>query len=262
MPATAAARRVAATPARRATAARPALKARPRQAPARRAPARSTRSTGTRRPASRSRAAKGGRRRSNTPVTGFVPVVVGRTAGAVGGIADSGFVLRMTRGRLWIGVLGALLVGIVALNVWALSLNASSSKTAGQTDGLKRANSALQAQIAGDLSNEQVQAAATNLGLIIPEPGSIRYVATGGNAAAIAARRLADGEFTLGTAAPSPAAPAVPVAVPETPVTPETAVAPDPAADPAATAPATTPVTPATTPVAPPAATGGGVVAP
>ena len=125
----------------------------------------------------------------------------------MGGIADSGFVMRMTRGRLWIGLLGLLLVGIVGLNVWALSLNASSSKVARQTDGLKRANSALQAQIAGQLSNEQVQAAATKLGLIVPEPGSIRYLGTGGDDAAVAARRLANGDFTLGSVASAAADP-------------------------------------------------------
>ncbi len=249
MPATAAARRVAASPARRATAGRTALKARPRQAPSRRAPAKSS---AARRPAAGAKAAPQRRRgRSNTPVTGFVPVVVGRTAGAVGGIADSSFVMRMTRGRLWIGVLGVLLVGIVGLNVWALSLNAASSKVARQTDGLKRANSALQAQIAGELSNEQVQAAATKLGLIVPEPGSIRYLDAGGNAAAIAARRLADGAFTLGAVAP-PAVPAVPAAVPAEPIVTEPEAAPI-SPDPAAT------VAP---PVSAPTATAGGVVSP
>jgi hypothetical protein len=261
MPATAAARRVAASPARRATAARPALKARPRPATTSR-PATRTRSGGTRRAPARSKSASPRRRgRSNTPVTGFVPVVVGRTAGAVGGIADSGFVMRMTRGRLWIGLLGALLVGIVGLNVWALSLNASSSKVARQTDGLKRANSALQAQIAGELSNEQVQASATKLGLLVPEPGSIRYLGTGGNAAAIAARRLANGAYTIGSVAP-PAAPVVPAEVPEEPIVPETPVAPV-ATDPAVTDPATgAPATTAAPAATPPSATAGGVVAP
>lgn len=256
MPATAAARRVAGSPARRATAARPALKTRP--APARRAPARSAPRGGARRPASsRANAAPQRRRgRSSTPATGFVPVVVGRTAGAFGGIADSGLVMKMTRGRLWIGVLGVLLVGIVGLNVWALSLNASSSKVAHQTDGLKRANSALQAQIAGELSNEQVQATATKLGLIVPEPGSIRYLTTGGNTAALAAERLADGAFTLGTVAP-PVDPAAPV---ELPAEPEVApvVTEEAPVDETAVAPVET----AETAVTPPAATAGGVVAP
>ena len=40
-------------------------------------------------------------------------------------------VLRLTRGRMWIGVLGALLAGIVALNVISLGLTATSGR-AGQ----------------------------------------------------------------------------------------------------------------------------------
>lgn len=190
MPATATARRVAASPARRATASRSTLKPRPRPAPGRAG-----------RPRAKARPGPS-RRRGNTPVTGFVPVVVGRTAGAVGGLADSGVVVRMTRGRLWIGVLGALLVGIVAINVWALSLTSASSKISQQTDGLTRANSALEAQIAGELSNEQVQAFALEAGLAVPEPDAIRYLPRGADATAIAARRLAAGDFTIGTVAP------------------------------------------------------------
>lgn len=193
-----------------------------------------------------------------------MPVVVGRTAGAVGGIADSGLVVRLTRSRLWIGVLGALLVGIVALNVYALSLNASSSRVASQADGLKRANSALQARMAAELSNEQVQAVAAKLGLIVPEPGAIRYVKPASANAEIAARRLANGDLTLGAVAPPVSE--VPVVAPTTdPTAP--VVTPDPAAtDPAATDPAATPVTdPAVAPetAAPPAtATAGGILAP
>jgi hypothetical protein len=193
-------------------------------------------------------------------------VVVGRTAGAVGGIADSGLMMRMTRGRAWIAVLGMLLVGIVGINVWALSLNASSSKVAAQTDGLKRANSALQAQIAGELSNEEVQATAMKLGLFVPEPGAIRYLHTGDDAAALAAKRLAAGELTFGAEAPAVAPTtetAAPVADPAAPVDPATVT------DPAATAPPAAPteetaLAPAAASVAaaPAASTAGGVPTP
>ncbi len=82
-----------------------------------------------------------------------MPVAVG----AVSGIADSPLVLGLTKSRLWIGVLGSLLVGIVALNVMALSFNAASSKTAGLSDQLREENSALRADIADGLSNERLQ---------------------------------------------------------------------------------------------------------
>jgi hypothetical protein len=149
------------------------------------------------------------RRRQITPIPGrLVTLGVGRTAGAVGGLADSGLVVRLTRGRLWIGLLATLLVGIVALNVAALGFNASSSKVARAGDQLRRANSALEARIAGELSSHHIQAAASKLGLALPAAGGIRYLRPGEDDAAEAARRLASGELT------SAPAPAVPVAAP------------------------------------------------
>jgi len=241
MAASAAARRVAASPARRATANRQALKQRPRQ-PTRRAHGARPRA-----------AASSRRRRGQTPIGGFVPVAVGATAGAIGGIADSSLVVRLTRGRLWIGALGALLVGIVALNVFALSFNASSSHVAEQTDGLKRANSALQAQIAGELSNDKVLSAADALGLVYPAPDDVRTLSPSPGDAAAAARRLGRGDFQIGTAAPAPTTES---AVPPAP----TATAPAPTAmTPAPAATETVPVTPATATTEPAV---GGVTAP
>ncbi len=166
---------------------------------------------------------------------------VGRTAVAVGGIADSGLVFRLTRGRLWIGLLGTLLVGIVGLNVVALSFSATSSEAAAQADDLERRNSALEAQLASMLSADELEKAADDLGLHVPLPGSYRYVKPSPDDAAVAAKRLKDGELS---------APAAPPAVVETtaavPVTDTTAVVPDPAAV-APVDPATVPVDPAAT---------------
>jgi cell division septation protein DedD len=188
-------------------------------------------------------------------------------------VADSGLVHWLTRGRLWIVVLTTLLVGIVSLNVLALSFNASSSRVGRQADELKREISALRAKIATDgASNERVQAAAARLGLIVPEPGSVGYLRASHNDAAVAAQRLASGELT---AQPSYVAPLAPVSVPTT--TPTSPPATDQAAvaQPAQTAPATDATTTTTETTSPPAAPatgpgagggapggGGGVVAP
>jgi hypothetical protein len=134
----------------------------------------------------------------------LVPIAVGRTAGAVSGLAESGLVHRLTRGRLWIGVLAGLLVGIVALNVLALSFNASSSKATRQTDVLNRQISTLRAQIAGSgVSNGHVQALASELGMIVPEPGSIGYLEASPKDAATAAQRLESGEVSAGAPVPA-----------------------------------------------------------
>jgi hypothetical protein len=127
----------------------------------------------------------------------LVPLAVGRTAVAVSGIAESGLVRRLTRGRLWIGALTTLLIGIVALNVLALSFNATASRTGRQADALERQNSILRGRLAeAGASDQRIQTQAAALGLIVPEPGSITYVSRKPDDAAIAARRLASGELT------------------------------------------------------------------
>ncbi len=127
----------------------------------------------------------------------LVPLAVGTTAGAVSGLAESGLVHRLTRGRMWIGLLTTLLVGIVALNVFTLSVNATSSRTTRQTDVLQRQNSALQGQIAAaGASSDRVQTLAGKLGMIVPELGSIGYVEAGPKDAALAAQRLESGAIT------------------------------------------------------------------
>ena len=168
-------------------------------------------------------------------------------------MADSGLVHRLTRGRLWIGVLTTLLVGIVSLNVLALSFNASSSKVGRQADELKREISALRAEIATDgASNQRIQAAAAKLGLIVPEPGSVGYLRPGHDDAAVAAQRLASGELTT---EPSYVAPLAPVSVPtttptSTPATDQAAVAQPTQTAPATDATATTTTTETTSPPA------------
>lgn len=170
-------------------------------APSRRAPARRT---APRRAASprtqRQRRPRTARPYAGTPMPArLVPMAVGRTAGAVSGLAESGLVHRLTRGRLWIGVLAGLLVGIVALNVLALSLNANSSKATRQTDVLERQVSTLRAQIAASgASNEHVQSLARDAGMAVPEPGSIGYLKASPKDAATAAKRLESGEITAG----------------------------------------------------------------
>lgn len=182
--------------------------------------------------------------------------------GTVSGFADSGLVLGLTRSRLWIGVLGSLLVGIVALNVMALSFNAASSETAGLSDELREQNSALRADIADGLSNERLQDAAERIGLVLPQAASALMLTPGAGDAEEAARRLRRGDFTLGSTyvATVPEVAEVPLVDPATALTDPVTGAP--LADPAATAtttgaPATDVTTPPSTPAAPEA--GGGV---
>lgn len=181
----------------------------------------------------------------------LVPLAVGTTAGAVSGLAESGLVHRLTRGRMWIGVLTTLLVGIVALNVFALSFNASSSRTTRQTDVLQRQNSALQGQVAAaGASSDRVQTLASTLGMTMPEPGSIGYVEAGPKDAALAAKRLESGAITAGApvAGSASTSSTATTTTDTTTTTDATAVPTTPTATPTTTTPVATPTIPTTTP--------------
>lgn len=199
------------------------------------------------------RVASPARRSAPVRVPASRPRPVARTADVVGGVAEWGLFYRLTRGRLWIGVLAVLLVGIVAINVMALSFSAASSKTASNADELKRLNSAARAQIAAGLSSDKVAQQAEQSGLHVPPAGSIRYLKPGADDAAKAAKRLSNGSITVGDAATNAAV--ADTAVTDTTVTDPTLADPvvsDPVIDPLTGAPvATDPTVAATTTTTP-----------
>jgi hypothetical protein len=138
-------------PARKPASAARAAAAAPARAPARRAPAR-------RAPARKAPARKG------QPTL----ALVGRTAVAVGQLPDSGLIVRLTRGRAWIGLLGVLLVGIVALNVVTLSFAASAGKIDQNISALEKENSLLANREAMKFGTKRIRGEAAALGLIMP----------------------------------------------------------------------------------------------
>lgn len=169
-PATAAARNASA---RAVPARRPARRRAPRRAPARRSARRA-------------------------PAVGVIPAAAARTAGAVGDLADSGVMVRLTRGRLWIAVLAALLAGIVALNVLSLSLTSESGRLTERSEALAQDNSVLRARLARQLSSARVESIAASLGLAVPDPREIVYLSPDSDDPGVAARRLKSGELAAG----------------------------------------------------------------
>lgn len=153
-----------------------------------------SRSTAQRRSARAAPARRPARRTTNlpTPPGGhLIPFAVGRTAVAVRQLPDTRPIVRLTRGRAWIAVLGVLLIGIVGLNVATLSLTASAGKIDRQIQTLEQENSVLRARLAQRLSNPRVDAEAAALGLARPDSTEIEYRDAGSEAIATAARRLA-----------------------------------------------------------------------
>ena len=149
--------------------------------------------------------------------------------------------MRLTRGRGWIAVLGAMLVGIVAVNVISLSLTAGSGRLSLQIDELKTEISGLHAQIDERLSAGRVEGEAARLGLAVPDPKAITYLNAGDADAARLAHLLGTDSFLLAPSQPSsypaPGTSYAPVSTTAPPPAPTTTVTPT--TTPAATAPTT-----------------------
>ncbi|MGB2710569.1 MAG: hypothetical protein WBC33_03570, partial [Conexibacter sp.] len=175
---------------------------------------------------------------------------------------DSGLVDRLVRGRGWVGLLGLLLIGLVALNVGLLKMNAQAGRNAEQARKLRIANTELRGRVTRLSSAERLEAQGLKLGLVMPPPGNIHYlVARGDVDGRAAARRIAQGAFSgvggtlvsAPTAATDPSQVAGdPVAAGQTTVDPTSGAA---ATDPSAQTPQSVTPTDATS-------TGGGTVPP
>jgi hypothetical protein len=194
-----------------------------------------------RRPVPRARARQAPAARLVRPAmagAALFPQAAVRSAGAVRDLSDSSLIMRLTRGRGWIAVLGAMLVGIVALNVISLSLTAGSGRLSLQIDELKTEISGLHAQIDERLSAGKVEAEAARLGLANPDPKAITYLSASDGDAARLAHLLGTDSFLMAPSQPSsypaPGTSYAPVSTSSTPA-PTTTVAPT--TTPAATPP-------------------------
>lgn len=119
-----------------------------------------------------------------------IPGAAVRSAVAVRDISESSVIKRMTRGRAWVAVLATMLFGIVALNVYSVSLNVKASAAATTMDRLERDNSAIRGEIAERLSSDQVAAAAPSFGMVVLDPTDVRYLSTSPDDAEQAALNL------------------------------------------------------------------------
>jgi hypothetical protein len=118
-------------------------------------------------------------------------LVVGRTAATVRDLPDSGLIVRMTRGRAWIAVLGVLLVGIVALNVVTLSFAASQGKIDEQITALENENSALGSRVSRLDATKRIRYEAAANGYAMAAGVDPHVITPGPEDVSIAAQRLA-----------------------------------------------------------------------
>jgi cell division protein FtsL len=83
----------------------------------------------------------------------------------------------MRRGALWIGLVAALLAGVVALNVASLRLNVQLEGYDGERARLRAEKAELVSRLAGELASSRIeQRARYELGLVPVDPTETRYV--------------------------------------------------------------------------------------
>jgi hypothetical protein len=106
-----------------------------------------------------------------------------RLAAFLASLPDHRWLDRIVRGRAWIPVLGALLVGIVAMQVEVLKLGAGIGRSMNLATELQSRNQLLRADVArlGDV--ERIERLALGYGMRMPGPTEVAFVSSGGRAA-------------------------------------------------------------------------------
>jgi cell division protein FtsL len=105
-------------------------------------------------------------------------------------IGDARVLDRLVRGRAWIAIVAAALIGIVFMQVSMLKLNAGVSRAVTAADTLERQNATLRADISKLGSGERVQDAAAKQGMVTPAAGDVHYLNAEGVSAARAAASI------------------------------------------------------------------------
>jgi cell division protein FtsL len=143
------------------------------------------RGTGHRAPVRRPSAPRNPRRvsgpaRPTRPRSGDQPVVRAplgaRSAAFIRGLPDHALLDRIIRGRYWIPLLGVLLVGIVAMQVEVLKLNAGIGRALEQSTSLQNRNEQLQAAVARGADDQRIESMAAHMGMVMPQPAAIRFL--------------------------------------------------------------------------------------
>jgi hypothetical protein len=199
-------------------------------------------------------------RRTSGPARSARPVAVPRravhdTLGAralawLRTLPDHRLLDRLIGGRVWIVLLGGLLVGIVTLQLTMLRLNAGIGRAVERTTQLEQRNAALRLSISELSDTTRIVGLAAQMGYVMPPQGSPRFLSASAGDAATALTTMRVPDPNLAAAAAAELAASTEAAA--------TAEATDPVTDPstaAPTDPATTSPTTASESTAPVAAT-------
>jgi hypothetical protein len=99
-----------------------------------------------------------------------------RSAAYIRALPDHALLDRIIRGRYWIPLLGVLLVGIVAMQVEVLKLNAGIGRALEQSTSLQIRNEQLRAAVASGADDQRIESMAAHMGMVMPQPAAIRFL--------------------------------------------------------------------------------------
>jgi len=120
----------------------------------------------------------GARSAAPAPRPTVAPPLGVRALELVRGLPDARFLERLLRARgAWILVVGGGLMGIVAMQVSLLKLNAGISRAVETSTTLNRQNDVLRSDISRLSASERVQSEAARLGMVQLQAGDVRYLA-------------------------------------------------------------------------------------
>ena len=114
----------------------------------------------------------------------------------IGWLVDHHLLERTLRGRLWILIITAALVGLVTINVFSVGLEARIGRSLNQVTVLQRDNAQLSDQVAQLAGEARVAEQAAALGMVYAPAGAFRYLHVRPGDAARAAARLASSSST------------------------------------------------------------------
>ncbi len=181
-----------------------------------------------------------------------------RVADVAVNVSGSRAMDRLVRSRAWIFIVGFGLIGIVAMQVSMLKLNAGIGRAVETVNTLERTNASLRGEISRLSDGGRIQSMAAVKGFVMPAPADVTYLRAGNlrSDGALAAKRMTapDPGSSAGLAGSVPATLTQPAAAATTATTQPAIAAP--ATTTAATAPAPAPVA-VTPPTATPAVSGG-----
>lgn len=99
-----------------------------------------------------------------------------RLAALVRSLPDHPLLDRVVRGRAWIPLLGVMLVGIVAMQVELLKLNADTGRSIELVGSLQSRNDILRVQVASASDPKRIERLASRMGMTMPGPEAITFL--------------------------------------------------------------------------------------